>query len=421
MYYLILMRIAILIAFLLSFRSFAQDSLRISLRQADSLFVTNNLILLAERYRIDAAQASVIQARLWDNPTLSTEWNLYNPTKKRVLDVGRGGEKIISIEQVIQTAGKRSKQVALSLENARMTEYEFLDLLRILKFELRSNFFDIFFLQNTLNRYQRQIETLQSTVTAFETQYEKNNVSLRELLRLKALLFQLNNDKTEILFQLSEKQRSLKTLLNSNRPLSPLVNETELGHYKLASYDANSLSDLALQNRGDVKVTESIAKQAELNYQLQKSLAVPNLRLGATYDQSGSYVNNYTGLTLGADLPFFNKNQGNIKVAKILIEYRKGGQEQKKNAVHNEVVAALEKVRYVENMVQSVDSKFTDQFELLNKGVLENFQKRNLTLLEFIDLIETYSESIKELNRLKADRVGAYEELNFTVGQELFN
>ncbi len=415
------MRIAILIAFLLSFRSFAQDSLRISLRQADSLFVTNNLILLAERYRIDAAQASVIQARLWDNPTLSTEWNLYNPTKKRVLDVGRGGEKIISIEQVIQTAGKRSKQVALSLENARMTEYEFLDLLRILKFELRSNFFDIFFLQNTLNRYQRQIETLQSTVTAFETQYEKNNVSLRELLRLKALLFQLNNDKTEILFQLSEKQRSLKTLLNSNRPLSPLVNETELGHYKLASYDANSLSDLALQNRGDVKVTESIAKQAELNYQLQKSLAVPNLRLGATYDQSGSYVNNYTGLTLGADLPFFNKNQGNIKVAKILIEYRKGGQEQKKNAVHNEVVAALEKVRYVENMVQSVDSKFTDQFELLNKGVLENFQKRNLTLLEFIDLIETYSESIKELNRLKADRVGAYEELNFTVGQELFN
>ena len=72
-------------------------------------------------------------------------------------------------------------------------------------------------------------------------------------------------------------------------------------------------------------------------------------------------------------------------------------------------------------MVQSVDSKFTDQFEQLNKGVVENFQKRNLTLLEFIDLIETYSESVKELNRLKADRIGAYEELNFTVGQELFN
>lgn len=415
------MRLALFITLLCSFQSVAQDSLRLSLRQADSLFIKNNLILLAERFRIDAAQASVIQAKLWDNPTLSTEWNVYNPTKRQVLDVGRGGQKIISIEQVLVTAGKRSKQVALSLENARMTEYEFLDMLRLLKFELRSNFFDIFFLQNTLNRYQRQIETLQNTIAAFETQYEKNNVSLRELLRLKALLFQLNNDKTEILFQLAEKQKTVKTLLDSELPVKPLVIETELNRYRLANYDAASLSDLALQNRGDVKVTESFTRQAELNYQLQKSLAVPNLRLGATYDQSGSYVNNYTGLTLGADLPFFNKNQGNIKVAKTLIEYQKGVHNQKKNAVTNEVAAALQKVRYVENMVQSVDSKFTEQFELLNKGVLENFQKRNLTLLEFIDLIETYSESIRELNRLKADRVGAYEELNFTVGQELFN
>jgi len=376
--------------------------------------------LLSERYRIDASKAVVLQARLWDNPTLSTEWNAYNPTKKRVLDVAKGGEKIISLEQVLVTAGKRSKQVALAIENSQMTEYEFLDLLRTLKFELRSNFFDIYFLQNTLNRYQRQINTIQSTVTAFEEQYEKNNVSLRELLRLKALLFQLNNDKTEILFQIAEKQKSLKTLLNTNQRVVPLVNETELNRYFLNGYTIAALSELALQNRGDVKVIESLTRQAEINYKLQKSLAVPNLRIGATYDQSGSYVNNYTGITLGADLPFFNKNQGNIKASKSMIDYQKGIQSQKTNAVSNEIAEAFQKVRYVENMVQSVDTKFTDQFEQLNKGVLENFQKGNLTLLEFIDFIETYSESIKELNRLKADRVGAYEELNFTVGQELF-
>ncbi|MFN8348872.1 MAG: TolC family protein [Spirosomataceae bacterium] len=416
------MRLLFLTAILLSSHYLiqAQDSLRLSLRQSDSLFLRNNLSLLAERFRIESTQAAIIQARLWDNPTLSTEWNAFNPDKRRVLDVARGGEKIISIEQVLVTAGKRSKQVALATENARMTEYEFTDLLRILKFELRSNFFDIFFLQNTLNRYQLQINNLQNTVTAFESQYEKNNVSLRELLRLKALLFQLNNDKTEILFQIAEKEKVLKILLNLDGPLIPVVNESELNRYRLNSYDAPALGQLALQNRGDVKVTESLTRQAELNYNLQKSLAVPNLKIGATYDQSGSYVNNYTGLTLSADLPFFNKNQGNIKVARSQIDYQKGLQNQKVNVVTNEVAAAFQKVQYVENMVQSVDSRFSEQFEQLNKGVVENFQKRNLSLLEFIDLIETYSESIKELNRLKADRVGAYEELNFTVGQELF-
>ena len=402
------------------FRCWSQDSLRLSLRQTDSLFLRNNLELLAVRYRIVASQAAVIQARLWDNPTISTEWNAFNPDKRRVLDVARGGEKIISIEQVLVTAGKRNKQVALATESARMTEYEFTDLLRVLKFELRNNFFDVFFLQNTLNRYQLQINNLQSTVTAFENQYEKNNVSLRELLRLKALLFQLNNDKTEILFQIAEKQKTLKILLNLDSPLIPVVNEAELNRYQLNGYNASALGQLALQNRGDVKVTESLTRQAELNYNLQRSLAVPNVRIGATYDQSGSYVSNYTGLTLAADLPFFNKNQGNIKVARSQIDYQKGIQNQKVNVVTNEVAAAFQKVQYVENMVQSVDNKFSEQFEQLNKGVVENFQKRNLSLLEFIDLIETYSESIKELNRLKADRVGAYEELNFTVGQELF-
>jgi len=203
------MRITIVLTVLLfPFFCSAQDSLRLSLRQADSLFLQQNLYLLSERYRIDASKAVVLQARLWDNPTLSTEWNAYNPTKKRVLDVAKGGEKIISLEQVLVTAGKRSKQVALAIENSQMTEYEFLDLLRTLKFELRSNFFDIYFLQNTLNRYQRQINTIQSTVTAFEEQYEKNNVSLRELLRLKALLFQLNNDKTRFFFKSQKNKKA---------------------------------------------------------------------------------------------------------------------------------------------------------------------------------------------------------------------
>ena len=72
-------------------------------------------------------------------------------------------------------------------------------------------------------------------------------------------------------------------------------------------------------------------------------------------------------------------------------------------------------------MVQSVEGRFTDQFELLNQGVVTSFQKGNISLLEFVDLIETYNESVRQLNRLKADRVNAYEELNYLIGDDLFN
>ena len=82
--------------------------------------------------------------------------------------------------------------------------------------------------------------------------------------------------------------------------------------------------------------------------------------------------------------------------------------------------AAVQKVGIAEKAYQSVENQFTDQFQLLSKGMFENFQKRNITLLEFIDFIETYNESIREYNRLQADRIKVYEELNFVVGEELF-
>ncbi|RRB02860.1 TolC family protein [Larkinella rosea] len=406
---------------LLSFSGQAQDSLRLNRRQADSLFLKNNLLLLAGRFRIEAGQAQIIQANLYDNPTASLEISAYNTEQHRALDVGRQGQKIISVQQLLYTAGKRNKRVALAQETARLNDYEFADLLRSLRFELRSRFFDLYFQQATLARYDRQITTLQGTVTAFEQQYDKNNVSLRELLRLKALLFQLNNDRLEIRLNQAENQQFLRTLLSVDQPILPQVDEAQLRIYRFPNEPVDSLRSRALRHRADVLANQSLTRQSELNYTLQKALATPDLRVGGTYDQAGSYVPNYLGVSVSMDLPFFNRNQGAIKAARSQIDYQKQIQNQKTVQVGNEVIAALQKVQEVERTVQSVESRFSEQFELLNQGLFTNFQKRNISLLEFIDLIETYNESTKELNRLKADRIGAYEELNYVVGEELFN
>jgi outer membrane protein, heavy metal efflux system len=65
----------------------AQDTLRISIRQADSLFLQNNLEILAEKYQIDIAKSVEIQDKLWNNPTFGVEISAYNPSRG-ALDVG---------------------------------------------------------------------------------------------------------------------------------------------------------------------------------------------------------------------------------------------------------------------------------------------------------------------------------------------
>ncbi len=405
---------------LLSVQLYAQDTLRLSNRQADSLFLQNNLEILAEKYQIDIAKSIEIQDKLWNNPTFGVEISAYNPSRG-LLDVGRQGQKAFTIQQLITRAGKRNKQVALDVESIKKSEFQFYDLIRTLKFELRQIFFESYFLDQTVALYDNQIGTLNTTVTAFEKEYNRKNISLKEVVRLKALLFQLTNDRADILFELQENQKDLRMLLNTEQPIKTIIDSTEIQKYQLNNYTLAALKDMALQSRADLKVVQSSTKQAELNYTLQKALAKPDIQLGAVYDQASNYVNNYFGVSASIDLPFFNRNQGNIKAAKSNISYFKTAETAKQNSVNNEVDAAVQKVGIAEKAYQSVENQFTDQFQLLSRGIYDNFQKRNITLLEFIDFIETYNESIKEFNRLQADRVKVYEELNFVVGEELFN
>ncbi|QIP13503.1 TolC family protein [Spirosoma aureum] len=397
-----------------------EDSLFLTLRQADSLFLKNNLQLLAERFRIDASQAQVIQAGLYDNPTITVELSTYNNETRRLLDVGRQGQKTVAIEQLLYTAGKRNKRIGLATEAARLTGLEMLDLLRGLRFDLRTRFYSIYFQRQTLARFDQQLATLQTTVTAYEKQYERSNVSLRELLRLKALLFQLSNDRTSIVFQLADDERALRTLLSVDVSINPVVAEESLTRYRIPIQPDDSLRQMALRNRPDLLATASLTRQAELNYNLQRALAVPDVRIGGAYDQAGSYINNYVGLSLSADIPFFNRNQGAIRAARSQIGYQSQLHRQRAIQVSNEVATSLQKVREVERRVQGLERQFSEQFDQLNRGVITNFQKGNISLLEFVDMIEAYNDSVQQLNRLKADRVGAYEELNYLIGEDLF-
>ncbi len=397
----------------------AQDSLSLTIGQADSLFVHTNLLLLAERYRIEASQAQVLQAGLFDNPSVTAEVSAFNPERRRVLDVGAQGQKFLAVQQVLYTAGKRIKRVALAQEATRLSEAGFRDLLRALRFDLHSRFYTLYFQALTLRRYDQQLATLQNTVSAIEQQYERNNVSLRELLRLRALLFQLANDRTQLLNQQTDQQQALRTLLMTPRALRPVVDQADLRRYRPPVQSADALRDLALRNRPDVLISESLTRQAELNYNLQRALAKPDLRVGASYDQAASYVPNYLGLSVAMDVPLFNRNQGGIRAARSQIDYQRLLQQQKTIEVTNEVTAALQKIRDVESLYQSVEGRFSEQFEQLNQGALENFRKRNLSLVEFVDLFEAYNENIRAFNRLNADRINAYEELNYTVGEDL--
>lgn len=402
----------------------AQDTLHITLQDAEKQFLEKNLQLLAQQYNISIAKAEIIQARLYNNPNLTLSGNLYNPDRKRFFDIdNRTGQYEIGIQQMISLAGKRNKQIKLARINADMSENAFFDLLRTLRFSLRSSFYDAYFLQSSMKAYEEQIASLEKMDATYYDLQKKGLVTLKDAVRLRSLLYSLKAERTSLQNQVNDQEAALQLLLQNNHAwfVPDMPENTVTGIPEVRKTSLQSLVDSAYINRQDLLMAQNNLLYNQQNYKLQKAVAVPDLTLGANFDKRGSFVDNATFLDLGIDLPFFNRNQGNIKAAKYSVDQTKLLVQQQTMAVENEVQTAYSKAINTDKMLQSVDPEFRQQFEQLLKSITENFLKKNISLLELTDFYDSYKENMLQLNQLQNDRMQAIETLNFAIGKTLFN
>jgi cobalt-zinc-cadmium efflux system outer membrane protein len=88
-------------------------------------------------------KAMIDQAKLWDNPVLSTDQNIYDGGSKKFFyhNSEQGlGQVFVQLSQVFTTAGKRGKQVQVAKDDAKVQEAAFNDLMRNLRYNLQLDF-----------------------------------------------------------------------------------------------------------------------------------------------------------------------------------------------------------------------------------------------------------------------------------------
>lgn len=402
----------------------AQDTLHITLQQAEKQFLDSNLTLLAGKYDISIARAQVIQAKLYNNPNLQLSGNIYNPDQKKFFDISnQTGEYQVTVSQLVSLAGKRNKSVKLAKTGTAMAENQFFDLLRTLRFTLRSDFYQIYYLQSSLTAYTDQIASLEKMDATYHDLQGKGLVTMKDAIRLRALLYSLKAERTSLVNQIADIEAELQLMLkNNNAWFTPDMSEDAIsGLPAIRQTPLQNLVDSAYANRQDLMLAQNQLLYNQQNLKLQKATGVPDLNIGASFDKRGSFVDNASFLNLGIDLPFFNRNQGNIQVAKLSIEQNKLQLQQQQLTVENDVRNAYLKAINTDKMLESVDPGFRKQFEQLLQSINENFLKKNISLLELTDFYDSYKENLLQLNQLQNDRMQAIETLNFAVGKTLFN
>lgn len=400
--------------------TFAQkDTTLLSLDEAEKIFLQNNLELLAARYNMDANKALIQQAKLWDNPVLNTDQNVYDG--KFFQHTKTSGEIYVQVMQLIRTAGKRNKLAKLAEDNTKISEQQFNDLLRTLRYTLHSDLLSVNQLLKTKKIYDAEITELNKLIAGMEVQWQQGNISLKENMRIKALLFSLNNELVGIQAQLIPLQSEIHLLLQNKDSnfVKPLLTYDFARLTTVTAPALNDLIDTAMNNRGDVKMAQTALQFEQHNLTYQKALAKADLNLGVEYDRLNTYAPNYWGLAISLPINIFNRNQGNIKAAQYAIKSQQATTDQTITGIQQEVIRAYSSLKYYQqvNNLQQLD--FAKNYDNLFQNMLGSYRDRQVSLLEFIDFMDAYKETKLKLLEQHSSLVAAIEELNYTIGKDI--
>jgi outer membrane protein, heavy metal efflux system len=397
--------------------AFGQKSF--TLEDCESAFRKNNLLLLAQQYNISASQAAVIQAKIWDLPFFSGEFNLINPQEGRVADVGGQGQKAFQIQQLIYLGGKKKNEVAFAKSNVAIAELQLEQLIRNLRYQVRQSFYVLYFEQQKLKSLNSQVAIVDTLAKAFSVQAAKNNIPLKDVVRLQSLSLNITNEILSTKKNINSEQENIKIITGIEGQEVQQGNLEQLYTQKILQ-SVEALYETSLEKNPEYLSFLKIIESDELRIKWQKSLSTPDLTLGTSYDQKGGAFANQINVTFGIPLKIWDRNRGNIKVAESQLGQTRLEKDFKKWELKNKIESAYLTWKQQQEQYLQVRDVTKGNFEIVYRGVLQNFQKRNISLLDFTDFMESYSQSLLNLNDIQKQIVLSGEVLNYLVNENLF-
>lgn len=402
----------------------SSDTVRYTMEEAEKTFLEKNLALLAQHYDVEVNKALIQQAKLWDNPTLNTDQNVYSNNK--FFEHGTYpngtpyGQYYIQVQQLIKTAGKRGKQVRMAKTNAEISEWQFKDVMRNLRSQLHQDFYTVAQLQASKKLFADELAQIDRLLTGMNAEFKLGNIAKKDLLRVQALQISLLHDATDNDKQLDDTEAELKTMLQlgATSYIVPVIDNESIVP-QMPDVTIPQLMDLAKQNNTTYQLELLQVKYQQQNLAFQKSMAIPDLTLGPNFDKNSNYTPNYVGLGISLPIPALNRNQGNIKSARWQVKEEETNLQQAELELQNSVISAYNKLRFTFDLSSKQHQSFYKDYSELYNNILKSFKDRQISMVEFIDYFDAYKDARqKQLQQILNVQL-AKDELNTKVGTDV--
>jgi len=402
-------------------QEFSQDTITISIPDAEQRFVSKNLSLLMSQYDINTAKASYLQAKLWYNPNLYYGTTLYNQESKKFLDnkYPAYGEvdNTLQLQQLLTIGGRHSATARLANVGVKQAQFQLADLLRSLKYQMYTDFSDLYDNQQLVKMYKAEETKIFHLIDITQQLYSKGNAAGEDVIRLQAQYQDVIAQEVSCEQAIFSDEEDLRILLVYPGKVYVVAKIAFPETISIPSYSA--LQDSARKNRPDLMLANAGVEFNEKNLTLQHATSVPDLTLGVSNIGAGSVLPSYWGVSASMDLPFFNRNQWNVASAKYGESQAQLNDSLISYTVQSQVTTAFCNLYRLNSQLHQIDKNYEQNLEDMMDNAFKNYEKRYISLLDYLSETATYIDGKTNLVNLRMHYFDAIHELNYTTGIDI--
>ncbi|MFN2126725.1 MAG: TolC family protein [Anaerolineales bacterium] len=252
--------------------------------------------------------------------------------------------KDIALMQMFPFPGKQGLREDIAKSAADISRDKNLELKNQLIKNIKQTYYDIFFIDQSLETVQKNRGVLQDFIRIAQSKYSVGKGLQQDVLKAQVEFSKLE-DKS---ITLTQKRQATIARLNAllNRPAGTPLGKTIVPEPDSLNLDFAQLQNLANENRPLLQAWNSMFQQSAKKVSLAKKEYLPDFKLGIAYTQRDKLENGMGGIDylsglFSVDIPLYFWRKQNKKVEET--RYNQDMVQQSYRNVQNQVYADLDK------------------------------------------------------------------------------
>jgi outer membrane protein, heavy metal efflux system len=398
----------------------AAASSSVAMADAVRLALERNHQLRAQRLNVDLSKADEITAALKPNPTLvSTNENfpIFAPGDLFSRDNFLNNQNFVeSLSYLFERGGKREKRTQVARDTTTVAAQTAVDAERQLAFQTEQAFINVLLAKSTLDLARENLKNFSNVVDVNRERVRVGDLAESEFYKILLQRLQFEQDLSSAEVALVQ----AKAALRQNVGYESLTDDFDvIGDLAYLKY-AVTLDDLkrdALAARPDLLAAQTGVELAKHTQDLAFANRARDITGGVEYDRAGAL--NAVGFSVAVDLPFHDRNQGNIAHAKVAIAQAAETQEFARSTVLTDVVNAYATFQTSEKVVSLYQSGYLDQAKQSLDITTYVYQQGSGTLLDLLDAERTYRSTQLAYRQALAAYMTSVRQINLAVGRQV--